>query len=412
MKVATVLFTYQRSWHTKQVVEALSLNMKKPEKLFVFQDGIREGTDVEEWKRVGDIIKNITWCDAEVHIADGKKGCARSIIDGINYVLQDYEAVIILEDDCVPHPQFMAYMYQALQKYETNTNVYSISGHAWDVELQRSDMDAYFNGRTSSWGWGTWKDRWEQFREDYTLVRRLHEDKETKKRLDIWGADLKSMVLGNITGDCDAWDVFWSLTVIENNGVCLSPYDSLIYNIGMDGSGTHHVSRKSTWKENCNMYENGFTLPDSVFVSKECEREFRFLFSKIDAKRRFQLYQDLLLKWVSIKQCGEKLDVGKDFSRSSVAIWGKGKICSAFIKELSDKLSIKYILETYPSADEYEGKPVIGIEELPDEIRKIIVIPFYDMERIAYGIEKKRKGITLIGIDEIVNSTWKNLEEN
>lgn len=412
MRIATVLFTYQRSWHTKKVEEALSLNTRKPEKLFIFQDGIREGTNMEEWKKVGDIIRGIDWCDTELHIANEKKGCAKSVIEGINYALQEYDAVIVLEDDCVPHPQFMAYMYQALEKYEKNTDVYTIGGHAWDVDLPKSNMDAYFNRRTSSWGWGTWKDRWERFEEDYLLVYRLKETEEGKRRLNIWGPDLESMVVGNIKGTCDAWDVFWSLTVIANNGVCLSPYESLIHNIGMDGSGTHHITRKDEPKENYNKYKNGFSLPDSIQVSKECEREFSFLFSGIYAEKKLQLYQQILLKWLSIKQCGVKLDLGPDLEGSTIAIWGKGCICSTFMKEIEDRLNVKYILETYPSLDEYEGKKVIGIDELSEEIRTIVVIPFFDMKCIAHKVRKKRREIVLIGIDELINRTWEKLEGN
>lgn len=49
MQIGTILFTYHRSEHTKRVLDALKRNSMHPVKLYVFQDGIREGTNVEEW---------------------------------------------------------------------------------------------------------------------------------------------------------------------------------------------------------------------------------------------------------------------------------------------------------------------------------------------------------------------------
>ncbi len=410
MRIATILFTYHRSEHTRKVLEALSINTQKPEKLFIFQDGIGAGTNVTEWKKVKEMITNITWCDTEVHIAIYQKGCARSIIEGINYILKEFEAIIVLEDDCVPYPQFISYMKQTLEKYVTQPKVYSIGGYAWDIDLPPSNMDAYFNGRTSSWGWGTWKDRWIQFQEDYQLIRRIERTEEGKRKLDIWGADLKNMVVGNIMGSCDAWDVFWSLTVIANDGVCLSPYKSLIHNIGMDGSGTHGVIRNDNcinYNDNKSDYE--FVLPDEITVSRECKLEFYNMFSEIHGVEKIQLYQQVLLSWIKKKQRGGKLK--KNIFDSSIAIWGKGKICDLLLNELQEITDIECILETYPSTYEYQGIPICGITELPDEVKNIVVIPFFDIERIEYQVRKWKEDIKLIGIDKLVEKIEECLEE-
>lgn len=403
MKIATIVFTYHRSGHIRQVLEALFQSTQRTEKLFIFQDGVGVGTNVDEWKKVGEIIKSIDWCETEIHISDIKKGCARSIIEGINYVFQNYEAVIVLEDDCVPHPQFISYMTQALEKYENQFRVYSIGGHAWDIELPDSREDAYFNGRASSWGWGTWKNRWKQFQEDYRLIRKIEETEEGKKRLEIWGSDLRNMVIGNINGNCDSWAVFWSLTVIANDGVCLSPYHSLIHNIGMDGSGTHGVVRKDKWEYIGKNYKDKFTLPDEIVISRQCELEFYNMYSNIHGTKKLQLYQQVLLNWIKIKQQEKILNI--DLFKGSVAIWGKGKICDVLLQELGGVIDVKCIVESYPSSDKYREIPIYGIAELPDEITTIIVIPFFDIELISYKVYKQEKDIELIGLDQLINQT-------
>ena len=44
MKVGTILLTYARPKHTKQVLDALRNNTVLPEKLYIFQDGEKETT--------------------------------------------------------------------------------------------------------------------------------------------------------------------------------------------------------------------------------------------------------------------------------------------------------------------------------------------------------------------------------
>ena len=46
--IATIIFTYNRSLHTKKVLETLKNNTVLPEKLFIFQDGLGRSEDREE----------------------------------------------------------------------------------------------------------------------------------------------------------------------------------------------------------------------------------------------------------------------------------------------------------------------------------------------------------------------------
>lgn len=48
MKTAMLLFTYNRSYHTEQVINSLKYNTVLSQKLFVFQDGLSYGEDTSE----------------------------------------------------------------------------------------------------------------------------------------------------------------------------------------------------------------------------------------------------------------------------------------------------------------------------------------------------------------------------
>lgn len=407
MKIATLVFTYHRSEHTKRVLDGLAKNDILPEKLFVFQDGIKDTTNYDEWKKVNDIIKNIDWCDAEIHVFENNVGLSKRITSGIHYVFQRYDAIIVLEDDCVPEKQFMRFMINALNSYKNEEKVYSVSGYAWNIDLiRKGDMDAYFNGKCCSWGWGTWKEKWKEYKEDYRILTRIKNNPEAKNRLAIWGSNMESMLIGNITGKCDSWAVFWGLKIIEKGGYCLSPYRSLVHNIGFDGSGVHKTQLKTNNIVLEAEFKNSFLLPKIIKSSKECEQEFQFLFAKKQGEEKFKLYQNLLVKWIQMKQYGKKIQISNK-CKGNVAVWGKGKILDCLLHEIQEQLVVKCIIESQPSEEEYKGIPIISIEELHNDIKSIIVIPYFDMEQISYKVKKRRNDIILIGIDELIDNIEK-----
>ena len=200
MLIATIIFTYNRSWHTRKVLEALRSNDLLPEKLFIFQDGLKCEEHRKEWEKVKAVIRSVDWCEYEVIERDSNFGLAKSIVSGINFVMEKYDAVVVLEDDCVVHPKFMRFVSDALEKYQYNRMVYQVSGYAWPVEVKKNGSDAHFIGRASSWGWATWKDRWMEYKQDYTILSRIKQDKNLSEQFHIWGEDLEGYLYGNITG--------------------------------------------------------------------------------------------------------------------------------------------------------------------------------------------------------------------
>ncbi len=406
MKIATVLFTYNRSKHTKAVLDALEHSEIMPESLYIFQDGMKENDDREEWETVNKIIKNVSFCKTKTYIDFYNKGLADSIVNGLNLVFAENDAVIVLEDDCVPHPQFITYMETCLNKYNHEKSVYTIGGCAWDIELDRVKEDAYFNQRFSSWGWATWKDRWDQYERDYMLLKRMLKNPQIKERVAVWGADLSNYLVGNIMGINDSWAVFWALKIIEQNGYCLSPYESLIKNIGFDGSGTHCGTLKMALKyqENENLKE--YILPDKIVSTKECEEAFQDMLSWTPTVDRFRAFQDLMLSMLTdLKGSDYCKRICSKIRHQNIAIWGTGKICDFLIEELKDSFHIECIVLSKPDCSVYRGIQVVSAADLPDDVKEIIVIPFYDLEKIRRKMKRSEKNAELTGFDSLLKSS-------
>lgn len=403
MDIATIIFTYNRPQHTAKVLDGLKRSEVLPSKLIIFQDGIKKTTDLSDWEKVGEIISKVKWCDTEIYIAPENRGLANSIIAGVSYAFERYDAVIVLEDDCVPHPKFMTYMIAGLNKYEAHKQVYSIGGgDTWPINLTKEKEDAYFCGRITSLGWGTWKDRWAQYERDYMILKRIKNDPEGNERLCIWGNDLESQLIGNITGRCDSWAVFWALKVIEKGGYCLLPYESLIKNIGFDGTGVH----SGTYEVNIDYRSadsmDDLILPDEVRFSDECKEAYRELLTVTPRIERYRCYQNILISWLEMKQRGGSLkNIGEDKNKA-IAVWGKGRMCDLLIQELEGRDErVEYIIESNQSVKQYHGIPVILIDELPESVKTIVVIPVYDMEKIREKVKTSGKKVNIVGIDEL-----------
>lgn len=356
MKIATLLFTYNRYMHTEQVINSLKQNTILPEKLIIFQDGLKQsGTDENEWKKVNSLIHSVDWCHKEIIVSEYNKGLAKSIVSGIDYAFKENDAIIVLEDDCVAAPDFIRFMKQNFYKYEKDNNIYSISGYAWPIEMKKGQYDVYGCGRVSSWGWGTWKNRWKIYKEDYELIKRMKRDKISSCNLAMWGQDLEKILVGNVNGENDSWAVFWALNVIFKRGICINPYESLIKNIGMDASGVHcgvtnefdvPVSKKE---------RREFKLPDHPNLSNETAKAFALLYGSYTA--------------IS--------DERKE--KEKILVYGLGNFYYQKEKLINELYNIRAFIDRKKKGW-YAGKKIIQIDEIELQDYDKIVLMVYNMQ--------------------------------
>lgn len=356
MKVATILFTYNRSVHTEKVLEALQHNTILPEKLYIFQDGLKSEAHRQEWGKVNTLIKGIDYCPVEIKVSNVNKGLAESIVSGINYVFAEYDAVIVLEDDCVPMPGFMQFMTQCFELYEKNENIYSVSGYAFPVLLKSAAYDAYFCGRISSWGWGTWKNRWEKYEQNYEMIRRLKKSQEGSRQLALWGSDLEGQLVDRMTGGNDSWAVFWALKVIENQGLCVNPYVSLIDNIGHDGTGVH-----------CGVSESF-----EVTLDRSVKTEYNLPIAHHDGSDVERAFADLWGSYTALKN-------DPNLYKEKVLVYGLGNFFLTHEKEINDGYEIVAFVDRKKQGF-YAGKEIIKADQMNRLAYSRIYIAIQDMQ--------------------------------
>ncbi|MFH1457240.1 MAG: glycosyltransferase [Patescibacteria group bacterium] len=285
-----VLFTYNRPHHLKKTIAALKQNkLSKYSELFIFSDGPKNNNIDENIKEVREYLDKIVGFKKVIIIKREKNcGLANNIINGVTHIINKYGKVIVMEDDLITAPNFLKYMNKALDFYKNNKNIFSITGLNFPIEIPNDyAYEVYFSYRCSSWGWGTWKDRWNKVDWEVKDFNEFVKDKNAQKLFNRGGEDLSNMLKLQMSNKIDSWAIRWSYAHHKNSTYCVYPVISKILNIGMDKSGTH-CRASSKFEVDLDKSDNNVKLTNHVQTDERIIKNFQAFF-KTDWKKRIKL---------------------------------------------------------------------------------------------------------------------------
>lgn len=284
MLAPVCFFAYNRVKEVRISITALQSNKLSLESdLFIFSDGPKSEIDVVKVNEVRRYINNLSgFKSVTVFESKVNKGLANSIISGVTQIIKKYGKVIVLEDDLISAPNFLDFMNQALDFFEDNRIIFSISGYSLDLpSLKNYPYDFYLGYRASSWGWGTWKDRWNNIDwevKDYSSFR-LNPMKQIQFMRG--GSDLPGMLKNQMNGKIDSWAIRWCYDQFNKKMLTVFPAKSKIISIGFGLEATH---TKKTFRFNSKLDQSlktNFTLHSNAEINRKLVKEFRQKFSII-----------------------------------------------------------------------------------------------------------------------------------
>ena len=243
MELAPIaLFAYRRCEHTERTVASLLRNPEASQSvLYVFSDGPRSFADRDDVMRVREYIHGVAGFQAVV-IQENERnvGLANNVIRGVTEVITKHGRVIVVEDDLIFARHFLGFMNASLAAYESDQQIFSVGGYAPPIAIPKNyPHDVYLVGRSESWGWGTWQDRWERASWDVAGYDKLTKSKRLRRRFCRGGGDALSILEAQMNGKVDSWSTRWNYTHFLYHAYAVRPIRSLVHNIGADGSGTH-----------------------------------------------------------------------------------------------------------------------------------------------------------------------------
>lgn len=237
-----ILFVYNRPKHTETVINALKKNTLAADSiLYIFSDAAKKEKYFENVNKVRDIINKINgFKEIIVNEAETNIGCADSIISGITKVINKHGKAIIVEDDILTAPNFLEFMNEALNKYENDKRIYSVSGFVPNEKMSEICKDFLFLAyRNSSWGWGTWADRWNDVDWDMMQWENIKKDLNLWKKLQKGGQDTPYLLKLQMDKFIDSWAIRFYADNALKDKYTVFPTKTFVTNIGLDGSGTH-----------------------------------------------------------------------------------------------------------------------------------------------------------------------------
>ena len=248
MDTPLLLIAWRRPHTLRQVINAI--RPIAPSLVFVACDGpnIDRPGEFENVAATRAVIESeIDWpCHIERLYSDVNQGCRLGVSRAITWFFEQVEEGIILEDDCVPHPDFFLYCTTLLERYRSDTRVWCVSGNNFQNGHWRGDGSYYFSRYNHCWGWATWRRCWQHYdaglsqwptlRSSGLLTSIFHDRLERNYWLRIWQRLLDQ-------GKPDSWAYRWTFTCLVNGGLSALPNRNLVTNVGFGSDATHTTGR-------------------------------------------------------------------------------------------------------------------------------------------------------------------------
>jgi hypothetical protein len=250
----------------------------KPPKLLVVGDGPRTSR-VGEADRVAEtraIIEQVDWdCEVLTNYSDINLGCKRRVSSGIDWVFEQVDEAIILEDDCLPDSTFFRFCEELLARYRSDQRISQINGCNLQFGYCINDDSFYFSNYPLIWGWATWRDRWKN---SYDVEMKSWPQIRNEGRLEDWvyshaEQDFWKNIFEQVyQGKVDTWDYQWTFACKLNGRLSVLPNVNLISNIGFGADATHTTG--SSVLANMPIEEMQFPLvyPEGIYASRILDR--------------------------------------------------------------------------------------------------------------------------------------------
>lgn len=234
------LFVYNRPQHTERTLKFLKQNeLASESRLFIFSDGFKSAADEKGVLEVRELLKNIEgFKSVEVIERKENMGLANSVITGVSRLVKDYKQVIVLEDDLITSPHTLTYFNESLEKYRNEERVMHIGAYMYHLK-DNNLPQSFFYRAASSWGWATWERAWQHFEPNIDVLLAQFDAKKKADfsidhKMNFW-KQMQDFKKGKI----NSWAIRWYASIFLKGGLTLNPAQSLVNNIGNDGTGIH-----------------------------------------------------------------------------------------------------------------------------------------------------------------------------
>ena len=234
--------TFVRPEYASQSFSAIK--KAQPRKLYFYSNKAREDRpdEVRRNEEVRSYIKQIDWdCDVKTWFRDEYVDVFTSLWGAIDWIFNNEEEAIIVEEDCVASVAFFDLCDKLLPRYRKEKKIQLISGDNFTPQYNPKGLDYFFSRYMHIYGWASWKDRWstmDRMMTDWPEIKK----KSLKKHFDNWLACVYYRIfldkVYNEISVFNPWDFITLYNMIRNDSYCVFPAHNLVDDIGDIGANT------------------------------------------------------------------------------------------------------------------------------------------------------------------------------
>lgn len=239
-----VIFAYNRPWHLSQMFESLKGNAEAVDsEITVFCDGSKPNAtreDIQKIEEARSVARAQTWCKKLTVVeAEQNKGLANSVIAGVTSVVERHGRIIVIEDDVILSPFFLAFMNDALEVYEKEEKVLSIG--SWNYfHSPPSPKEHFFLTMPDTIAWATWSRAWKLFEPDSSYLMNQLKRRSLMKKFNLDGQyDFQRMLQAQADGKISSWAIRWTAIAVLKDTLSLYPSKALSKHAGFGTDATN-----------------------------------------------------------------------------------------------------------------------------------------------------------------------------
>ena len=271
----------------------------RPQKLYIACDGPRpnkEGEDIA-CQQTRSLAQKVDWpCQVQTMFLEENLGPSLGPYSFIKWFFTYEEQGIILEHDCLPHPDFFPYCEELLDKYRDNPRIGAISGPNFipNPDFPYSYTFTIYN---HIWGWATWRRTIDAYTLDLShisseeLNAMLRQNFSTFKERAYWRTIFKQIRRKEIP----TWDYYLTFCLWFNHFLSISPSNNLVANIGFGEGAVNTTDKNSPLANRAVKSLMPLVHNPNIECNKTEENGYFHLFI-MEGKSSFRLYAKLFLK--------------------------------------------------------------------------------------------------------------------
>ena len=237
---STLIVAHRRLDTAQQVAESV-INSGVMD-VWAWVDGPRTPAEAEQTAAVASLLRHQSW-PGDFHLRENTSnhGVANAVPAALEWIFAHRDEVVVLEDDCVPTPEFFTFVDLMLERYRSDPTVALVCGTRIAPPSFNQLTHPYdFSIFPLIWGWATWRSRWQHYRHDI----RGWQERVSVRRLAAQGGLLHAWdwyrLFNSVATDHPwSWDYQLTYMLWSRQELALIPPIDLVRNVGFGELASH-----------------------------------------------------------------------------------------------------------------------------------------------------------------------------